>query len=210
MKELDDFFCAQYCDYVKICAVEGYKMPEMVVIDPDGNIGRRDQKFMRLCYQKESAVLLARFKAGLADTEFTFDFSYPTLREALGDKFRKQTFAKYLPEVLKRYNETPESVGKKLTLEDVIWRGIVRGKLYPEKNVVMALALVCRMQAADINALFSLCGFELKQDNVRDVVFEYLVRQKIFNEAMRDLCLREYSIDTLPIRRDGSAALRIE
>ena len=203
MKELDEFFCTQFCDYVRLSAIEGYKMPEMLTVGPDGNITRLDAKFMRLSYQAEWEQLLARFKEGLADTSFTFDFSYPRFFERTRDRFRKDTFAKLLPVVLKKYDETPESVGEKLTVEPVIWKGIVKGKFYPEKNVVMALALVCRMNMFDVNNLLAVCGFELKGDEVRDVVFEYLVMQKIFNADMRDRCLAEYKLDTIPIRREA-------
>lgn len=205
LKALDEYFCVQFSDYVRIAAIEGYRMPEMLIVGADGNITRRDSEYMRLSHQPDWETLLARFKERLADTDFTFDFRFPTLSERLHDLFEKNTFAKALPEILKKYEETTESVGKRLTLEEKIWRGIERGKLYPEKNTVMAIALVCRMQTADVNKLFALCGFELRQDNVRDVVFEYLIMQKLFNEDMRDRCLREYRIDTLPIRRQAEA-----
>ena len=200
LKELDEFFCSQYADYVRIAAIEGYKMPEMLTVGLDGNIVRKDSKFMRLVYRENWEELLSNFKATLADTDFTFNFSYPRFFERTKDRFRKLTFAKLLPEVLKRYDETPESVGEKLAIEPAVWKGIVKGKYYPEKNTVMAIALVCRMQTADVNRLLTVCGFSLRADNVRDIVFEYLLMQKIFNEDMRDNCLAEYKIASLPIK----------
>lgn len=212
IKQLDEFFCAQFADYVRIAAIEGYQMPEMLTVGPDGNIVRRDSKFMRLCYQPEWETLLRRFKDSLADTEFTFDFRFPGLRDRICDRWEKDTFAKYLPKILSRYDFTPETAGKLLTVEEFVWNKIVKGKLYPEKNVVMALALVCRMGMADVNNLLAVCGFELKADNVRDVVFDYLVIQKVFNEEMRDRCLAEYKIDTLPIAaaRNGNGRSEIK
>ncbi len=206
LRELDEFFCAQFADYVRIAAIRGYSMPEMLTVGQDGNITRKDSKHMRLVYQKDWAELLAQFKEGLADTEFTFGFSFPSLSDRIRDPFRKQTFAKLLPAVLKRYDETAESVGKKLALEPKIWQGIVKGKLYPEKNTVMAVALVCHMQMADVNNLLLVLGLELKPDSVRDIVFEYLIMQKVFNAEMRDRCLAEYRIDTIPIRREEEPA----
>lgn len=201
VKELDEFFCAQYADYVRIAAIEGYRMPDMLTVGADGNITRKDSKYMRLIYQENYRELLANFKANIADTEFTFDFCYPAPFERFKDRFRKLTFSKLLPQTLKKYDETPASVGEKLAVEEPVWRGIVKGKFYPEKNTVMAIALVCRMQTFDVNNLLAVCGYSLKADNVRDIVFEYLLMQKIFNEEMRDNCLREYRIDTIPIKR---------
>ncbi len=200
VKELDEFFASQYSDYVKIAAIDGYKMPEMLTVGPDGNITRKDSEFMRIVHQENWREVLANFKAGLADTEFTFGFSFPSFSDRIRDPFRKLTFAKLFPTVLKKYDMTPEKVGKMLALDEVVWRGIVKGKYYPEKCTVMAIALVCRMQTFDVNNLLAVCGLELKRDSVRDIVFEYLLTQKIFNEEMRDNCLAEYKIDTIPIR----------
>lgn len=199
LKQLDEFFAEQYSDYVRITAIEGYCMPEMIVVSSDGNISRKDSKYLRICHQREWEKVLANFKSGLADTEYTFGFSFPPLTERVRDVFRKHTFAKLLPAVLKKYEETPESVGQKLALEPEIWQGIVKGKFYPEKNTVMAVALVSRMQTTDVNNLLAACGYSLRSDSVRDVVFEYLLMQKIFNAEMREKCLAEYRIDTIPI-----------
>lgn len=199
LKELDDFFCARYSDYVRIAAIEGFRMPEMIVVDRDGNINRRDSEKMRLSEQPERDKLLQKFKEELADVEFTFDFSFPSFLDRVKDPFRKHTFSKYFPKVLQKYRQTSERVGKGLTVEPMIWEKILRGTLYPEKNVIMAIALFLRMELFDINNLYAVCGFEWDPESVRDVVFEYLITQKIFNPEMIRACLNEYRIETIPI-----------
>ncbi len=203
---LDEHFCARYSDYVRISALEGYKMPDMITIASDGNIVRKESLRMRLCYQENCAELLAKFKKGLADTDFTFSFLFPSFADRVRDKFRKYTFAKYLPVVLSHGDETVESAEKKLAIEPKFWQKIVRGSLYPEKNTVLALALVCRLSPADANNLLGVCGYTLAEDNVRDVVVGYLLERGIFNERMRDDCLAEYKITNLPIARDAQNA----
>ncbi len=198
---LDEHFCAVYSDYVRISALEGYQRPDLIFISTDGNVARRNSELMRLSYQKDCAGLLKTFKNGLSDTEFTFSFSFIPLRERLRDLRRKYTFAKILPSVLARYDETVTGVGEKLDIEPRFWQRICKGKLYPEKNTILALALVCRVSSTDLANLLAVCGFSLKDDNVRDVVVSYLVERKIFNEEMRDLCLAEYKITCLPIKR---------
>lgn len=200
IRELDDYFCEQYSDYVKLSAIAGYEMPDTVYIARDGNLVRRDPSVMRLSRQKSKDELLAKFKEGLADTSFTFHFSFPTFRNKLEDKRRKYTFAKLLPEALKHVSETAESAGAKLDVEPFIWNKIVKGKLYPEKNTVLALALVCHMQVQDCAKLLGACGFKFDSTSVRDVVTYYLVEHKIFNRDMRDACLAEYKITNLPIK----------
>lgn len=202
---LDEHFCAHYSDYVRLSALEGYKMPDMITIASDGNIVRKESLRMRLCYQEHCAELLAKLKKGLADTDFTFSFQFPRFFDRVRDVFRKYTFAKYLPAVLAHTDETAESAGKKLSIEPRFWNKIVKGSLYPEKNTVLAIALTCRLNATDANNLLSVCGYSLAEDNVRDVVVGYLLERGIFNERMRDDCLAEYGITNLPIAREQNA-----
>lgn len=201
---LDEYFCEQYSDYVKLSALEGYVMPEVVYVAADGNVNRRDSAIMRLCRQQGRDELLQTLKNGLADTDFTFSFTFRPFMEKLRDISRKYTFAKVLPSCLSRCHETVQSAGEKLDLPEKVWQGLVKGKLYPEKNTVIALALVCRMGEHEVNALFNVCGFRFDLTSVRDIVAEYLIKQKIFNEQMRDDCLAEYKITNLPIKRKGA------
>lgn len=201
LRALDEYFCALYSDYVKLSAIEGYVMPDVLYVAPDGNIARRDSSCMRLCHQKDCDALLVKLKATLADTTFTFSFGFPTLRERIADAFRKETFAKLLPETLRHCGESVETAGEKLAIEPRFWQKIVRGRLYPEKNTILALALVCRMQWQDVLNLLAVSGFTFREDEVRDVVVRFLIENSIYNEAMRDDCLAEYRIENLPIRR---------
>ena len=199
IQALDEFFAAHYSDYVKLAALEGYRRPELLTVDRDGNIGRKDSSFLRLSYQAECGTLLETLKAGLVDTTFGFTFRFRTLREKWHDLFDKYTFARHLPAILSHCGETPESAGKKLSLLPEVWQGIVKGKLYPEKNTVLALALVCHIRPQDANSLLVLSGFSLDLASVRDVVVEYLLERELFNPEMRNRCLREYRIENLPI-----------
>lgn len=201
LTSLDEYFCANYSDYVRLSALEGYEMPEVVSVGADGNIERKDSEIMRLSKQKNKTELLARLKEGLADTEFTFNFSFRSFRDWIRDPFRKYTFAKVLPRALSNVGETVESAGEKLDISPKYWQKIVKGKLYPEKNLVIALALVTGMKQSDVNNLFNVMGFGFEKDRVRDVVCEYLLTNGIFNEEMRDKCLSEYKITNLPIKR---------
>ena len=201
LKALDEYFCARYSDYVKISAIDGYVMPEVIYVAADGNIARRGPAVMRLDHQKNYAELLQKFKDGLVDTEFTFSFTAIPFMERVRNLFRDYTFAKFLPVVLERCGETVESAGEKLDIDPRIWKKMAKGKLYPQKNTVLALALACRMQSDDVNDLLDVCEFTLDEDNVRDLVVRYLLERGIFNEEMRDRCLAEYKIRSLPIKK---------
>ena len=139
LEALDEFFAAHYSDYIKLAALEGYRRPELLTVDRDGNIGRKDSSFLRLSYQEECAKLMETLKAGLTDTAFSFSFRPRTFREKWHDLFDKNTFAKHLPSILAHSGETTESAGKKLSVLPEAWQGIVKGKYYPEKNTVLGL-----------------------------------------------------------------------
>lgn len=205
IEALDEYFCAHFSDYVRLSALEGYVMPEVLYVAEDGNVARRDSSCMRLCRQSDPAALLQRLKEGFVDASFSFSFSFPSPVDRLADRFRKHTFAKLLPGALQRCGETVQSAGEKLEIDPLFWKKIAKGSLYPEKNTVLALALVCRMQTADTQNLLSVCGFTLDAESVCDVVVRYLLEQKIFNPEMRDACLAEYRLTHLPIRRPGAA-----
>ena len=47
---------------------------------------------------------------------------------------------------------------------------IVKGKVYPEKNTVFALALTSNLQLQDTAVLLASLGYSFQSDDVRDVV----------------------------------------
>lgn len=198
---LDEYFCAHYSDYVRISALEGYSMPNVVYVASDGNIARRDSSCMRLCHQADPNALLKRLKSSLADTSFTFSYFFPRARDKRRLKHSKTSFAKLLPELLRRSGESVESVGEKLDIEPRFWNMILKGKLFPEKNTVIAVCLIGRLSPTDAAQLFTVSGFVFTDDDVRDVVVRYLLEQRIFQEEIRDRCLAEYSITNLPIKK---------
>ena len=202
ISSLDEYFCAHYSDYVRLSALEGYQMPDMVYVAPDGNIARRDSSLMRLCHQKNCAELLKKLKEEAVDTNFAFSFAFPSLRERRALRRGKYAFRKLLPILLRRSGETVESAGEKLDIEPRFWKKITEGKLRPTKNTLFAIALTCRMGTQDASNLLAIGGETLLDDNVRDVVVRYLLEQKIFSPELRDRCLAEYRISNLPIKRD--------
>lgn len=196
---LDEYFCAHYSDYVRLASLEGYAMPDVLYVGADGNVQRRDSTCMRLTFQEKREELLARLKGEIADTEFTFSFRFLPFREKFTWRFEKYSFAKLLPAVLRRCHETVESVGAKLDIEPRFWKKIVKGTLIPEKNTVLALALVCAATQQDANNLLTVCGYSLDEKSVRDVVVRYLLEQRIYSPELRDACLAEYHVTNLPI-----------
>lgn len=196
---LDEYFCAHYADYERLAALEGYVMPEMLVLGADGSVSRLPSEMLRLSHQKEKDAILAHFKEDRVDTDFTFSFRFPTFGERMAHIFRRRSFSRLLPDALSRCGETAESAGEKLTIAPKFWKKIVRGSLIPEKGTVFALALVCHMGRQDAENLLTVCGYGFDGRSVRDVVVRYMLEQRVFAPELRNACLLEYKIDTLPI-----------
>ncbi len=205
LAQLNEYFCENYCNYAKITAIDGYVKPEIITIDKDSNLVRRDEALMRLCDQEKKAELLTRFQNSLVDSEITFSFGCIPLLQRIKNFFSSDVFYKKLPEILKKYGETVQSVGEKLDIAPRIYQGIVRGEFSPEKNVVFAIALVCRMRAEDVEELLRLSGKYFDYTVVRDVVVGYLIKAQIFNEDMISRALALYSINTLPLKYEKNA-----
>lgn len=199
LSALDEYFAAHYSDYVRLSALNGYVMPEMIEI-ADGGVRRKEDARMRLIYQPDRDGLLARFKAELADTEFTFSFRFLKFSEKLRQPFDKYAFHRVLPVALKNCRVSAEEAGRRLTVEPKYWNKIVKGALIPEKGTVFALALVCGMGARDAENLMNACGYAFDDKTVRDVVVRFLIEQKIFSYDLMRECLAEYRVTTLPIR----------
>ena len=159
IQALDEFFAAHYSDYVKLAALEGYRRPELLTVDRDGNIGRKRQ-FLSAPFLSGGVRDAARdAEGGPRRYDVRLHLPLPHLPREVHDLFDKYTFARHLPAILSHCGETPESAGKKLSLLPEVWQGIVKGKLYPEKNTVLALALVCHIRPQDANSLLVLSGF---------------------------------------------------
>lgn len=199
---LDEYFCAHYSDYVRISALKGYVTPTLLRVGTDANLEQLDRSLMRLKYQKDAPALLREFKDGFTDTDFAFSFFFRPLRDKICDPFRKYTFAKALPKILAHCGETAESAGKRLSIEPRFWDLIAKGKVYPEKGTALALILACHIKADDARSLLNVCGFSFDDTNVRDVVVRYLIEQQVFSAPLRDACLKEYHITTLPIAEE--------
>ena len=200
LSALDEYFMEHYSDYVRLSALAGYRMPEMLAPGRDGTVTRRDPSAMKLVHQENREELLALLKSEQADTDYTFSFRFLSFAEKLRRPFDKYAFFKVLPKVLSSHRLTVEEAGERLAIEPRFWKNIAKGKLFPEKNTVLALALTCSLTPQEAENLFNACGYEFDEKSVRDVVVRFLLEQKVFSRELIALCLGEYKIASLPIK----------
>ncbi len=197
---LDEYFMANYSDYVRLAALKGYEMPEMSVTGRDGGVTKKDPSAMRLAFQKNREELLSLLKEEQADCDYTFNFRFLTFSEKIRRPFKKFTFARVFRGILAGCRLTAEEAGERLKVGPRFWKKIVKGTLLPEKNTVLALALVCGFTAEDTEKLFGACGYGFDGKSVRDVVVRFLLERKVFSRELVFECLGEYKITCLPIK----------
>ena len=202
--DLDEYFCEKYANYDKLCTLPGYQMPKM----QDSKIGADGLTYaytlpaetMRLANQKEKEKLLAEFKQRAFDQTFSFSFHTQSIFRRIGNVFRKNSSGKVIRSILARHNLSAQEVGKSLTIDEEIWKGICKGTFEPTKNTVFSFALVGQLPAKEVDELFAACGYEWDFTLVKDTVLSYVLQNRVYNEEMIKNACEEYNIENLFIR----------
>ena len=199
--QLDEFFCEKYANYDKLCLLPGYKMPLMQKseIREDGRTYAYTlpAETMSLSRQEKKAEILAELKSRMVDVTFSFSFRPIGLFRRIKNSFSKYAPNKILNGVLKKYKLTDEEVLKSIDVSPKIWKGIRKNRYLPSKNLIFSLGLVGQFNYEDLQVLLQTCEYEFIYTNVKDVVLDYLFREKVFNPAMLKCAFAEYKIDNL-------------
>ena len=199
--DLDGYFCEKYANYDKLCVLPGYKMPLMQRSEVD-DFGRTrtytlPADTMCLAKQEKKEELLAALKAKMTDTTFSFSFLPLNIFQRIGNRFSKFAFYKNLRIALNKYGMTDAEVLENLTISEEVWKGIVKGKFLPTKNLLFSLALTAQLSYDDLTSLMALCEYEFDFSIVKDVVIAYLLQTSVYNRGMIDRALAEYKVTNL-------------
>lgn len=204
ISDLDGYFAEQYANYDKICILKGYEMPKMQETKrlEDG----RDYSYtlpantMRLAKQRNCEDLLKQLKETFFDTTFSFSFCPLSFFERIRDRFNKKSFKKVFPEVLKRKNVSIEQVKSALTVDEITWTRILKGRYYPTKNLLFSIALGVGLSDEDLKDLMEVCEFSFDFTLPKDVVVAYLITRSVHNPLMIKAAFEEYKIGNLFIK----------
>ncbi len=201
LTDLDEYFCENYANYDKFCALPGYKMPVMQATRLD-EYGRTyaytlPASTMRLAAQEKKAELLAQVKERLVDNDFSFSFQPLRFIKRVKNRLSKEGFCKTFKGVLQRYGLTEESGVENLSVDKEIWRKICKGSFLPSKNLLLSFALSAQLSLDDGLLLLQRAGEGLEDTSVKDVVVCYLLQNKIYDKGMIEAALQEYKISNL-------------
>ena len=202
--DLDGYFCEAYANYDKLCILPGYVMPVMQrsEVREDGRTYAYTlpASTMRLATQEKKVEILAELKKRMTDITFSFSFRPYGMIERTKNRFAKNSFYKTFNEMLKKYGLSDQDVLENLSITEEIWKGILKGKFEPTKNLIYSIALTAQLSYDDTCALMDLCGYGFSFTDVKDVVISYLLQQKVYNRGMIDAALAEYKVANLFIK----------
>lgn len=206
IQDLDDYFCEVYANYDRLCVLPGYRTPKMQDTKLD-DYGRKvaytlPANTMRLALQENKADLLARLKEGYLDKSFSFTFRPVSLWRRLVNVFSREAFIKVLKEIAGKHNLTPEQVFEPLNVPETAKKGILKGKFYPSKNLLLSMGLTSHFTYRETKELLDISGYEFDYEDVKDTVISYLLFKGIFNGAMVQAALDEYGIKNLFIKQE--------
>lgn len=206
LNDLDEYFCEKYENYDKICVIEGYRMPKMQTseVREDGRTYAYTlpANTMRLALQENKADILKKLKSQLLDKTFSFSFRPLGFFERCKNRISRYGAVKTLAGIFSRNHLTSADALAELDVAPEIWKGIVKGKFLPSKNLVFSLALTAQISKEDVDLLMLSCGYEWDYTIVKDVVVCYLLEQKVYNREMIDVALAEYKVSNLFIRQE--------
>ena len=206
LTDLDDYFCEVYANYDRLCVLPGYRTPKMQDTRID-EWGRKTAytlpaNTMRLALQENKEEILARLKSGLLDKTFSFTFRPLSLGRRFINVFSRDAFMKIFKFVANKYNLTAEEVLNGLKMPEEARKGILKGRYYPSKNLVLSMGLSARMSYQDTKLLLAAAGYEFDFEDVKDVVVTYLLFKGIYNPEMVKSALEEYSVKNLFLKEE--------
>lgn len=204
LNDLDAYFCEKYANYDKLCAMQGYKIPQMKASKILEN-GRTyaytlPMETMRLALQEEKTEILKTLKENIVDKTFSFSFKPCGFFGRIRNVFVKDAFYKKFREVFAKYNLTEKEAFSRLDISEEIWQNICKGKFYPTKNLIFSFALTSHISYEDTQMLLAYCGAQFDFRVEKDVVISYLLEQKVYNYEMVKTALNEYKIINLFIK----------
>ena len=201
ISDLDGFFCEKYANYDKLCILPGYVMPVMqrseVRADGRTYAYTLPANTMRLATQEKKDELLMELKKRMTDMTFSFSFRPFGIFAKLRNRFSKFAIDKALKGMLEKYGISEEEALAGMDISEEIWRGILKGKFEPTKNLLYSLGLTMQLSYDDLCTLMGFCGYQFDFADVKDVVIVYLFQQKVYNRGMIDAALKEYKISNL-------------
>ena len=206
LNDLDDYFCETYANYDRLCVLPGYRMPKMQDTRVD-DYGRKiaytlPANTMRLALQENKAELLKRVKDGYLDKSFSFTFRPISLWRRFTNLFSKVTFLKVFKEIAAKHGLSAGQVFAPLNVPEEAQKGILKGKFYPSKNLLISMALTAHFNEKETKVLLDICGYEFDFEEVKDVVVTYLLLKGIYNPAMVQAALDEYGVKNLFIKQE--------
>jgi len=192
IRDLDEYFAKKYENYDLIAGVKSYESVTMAMILKNQNRIEQGEvasnEMRKIYYQPQAAQVLAEVKEKYVDNNFSFSVRVAPVRMRWKALFQKK--------------ETPAAViargfAGEIGYNEKTWKGILKGKYLPEKNLIYKIALAVGASLEDVNAMFARCEYAFDFADARDVIVRFLLDYRIYNPEMIEAAFAAYKIAPL-------------
>lgn len=202
IRDLDEYFAKKYENYDLIAGVKSYESVTMSMILKNQNRieqGEMASNEMRKIYcQPQPAVILKEVKEKYVDNNFSFTVKVVPLKLRWKAIFHHSAVpAARIADVIEKKGFSPAEFYKEFDYPEATWKGILKGKYLPEKNLIYQIALITGASLEDVNGLLAACGYSFDYSDARDVVIRFLLDYRITNPEMVQAAFAEYKIAPL-------------
>lgn len=202
IEDLNEYFAKKYENYDLISSVKSYESVTMSMILKNQNRIEQGEvasnEMRKIYFQPQAKAVLDEVKEKYVDNNFSFSVKIAPVKLRLRAKFSpKSVPAAVICRVIDKNGFTSSDFCKEIGYPEKNWRGVVKGKYLPEKNLVYKIALSVGASLEDVNSMLSACGLSFDYADARDVVIRFLLDYRIYNPDMVAEVFKEYKIAPL-------------
>lgn len=202
IRDLDEYFAKKYENYDLIAGVKSYESVTMAMILKNQNRIEQGEiasnEMRKIYYQPQAAQVLAEVKEKYVDNNFSFSVRVAPVRMRWRAVFqKKETPAAAIVRVIEKNGFSPQNFAGEIGYNEKTWKGILKGKYLPEKNLIYKIALAVGASQEDVNAMLARCEYAFDFADARDVIVRFLLDYRIYNPEMIEAAFAAYKIAPL-------------
>ena len=149
-------------------------------------------------YWSNIADILKEVKEKYVDNNFSFTVKVAPAKLRWKAIFHHSAVpAARIESVIEKKGFSAAEFYKEFDYPEAIWKGVLKGKYLPEKNLIYQIALITGASLEDVNELLAACGYAFDFSDARDVVIRFLLDYRITNPEMVEAAFAEYKIAPL-------------
>lgn len=200
--DLNEYFAKKYENYDLIASVKSYQSVTMSMILKNRNRIEQGElasnEMRKIYYQPQAEDVLAEVKEKYVDNNFSFSVRVAPVKLRLKALFQPKAIpAVVFRHVIDKNGFSSSEFYKEINYSEETWKGVIRGKYLPEKNLIYKIALTVGASLDDVNEMLASIGVAFDFSDARDVVIRFLLDYRIYNAEMVKNAFQEFKIAPL-------------